>query len=399
MEVTRSERIAWIQLRQTPQLGPVRLLRLIRAFGSAESVLGQPAGQLEQAGVPRQVARAVAQRATEAARQEAEQEYARAEQNGIRILLYVEPDYPVNLKSIYAPPPYLYIRGELKSEDRLGVAIVGSRRAGREGIQMAEQLAAALARRGLTIVSGFARGVDSAAHRGALEAGGRTLAVLGNGLSRCYPPENRPLFEKLPEHGALLSELPYEAPPERKNFPSRNRIIAGLCLGVVVVEAPERSGALITARAAMDQNREVFAVPGRVADGRCSGCHQLIKDGAALVENEWDVLQALTGEIERLSEEIGMAALSAPPKTGPAETPLRTQALPRQAPSPAKSARPAFSDEEETLWDVLDTQPVHIDLLCRRSGMEISRVSRVLLGLQLKQLVRQEAGMQFCKTL
>ena len=195
---------------------------------------------------------------------------------------------------------------------------------------MAGRLAAALVRRGLTIVSGFARGVDSAAHRGALEAGGRTLAVLGNGLSRCYPPENRPLFEQLPEQGALLSELPYDAPPERKNFPSRNRIIAGLCLGVIVIEAPERSGALITARAAMDQNREVFAVPGSIADGRSSGCHQLIKDGAALVENEWDVLQALTGEIERISEEIGMAALTAPPKTEQAPVPLKTERLPRR---------------------------------------------------------------------
>jgi len=388
LEIARAERASWIQLRRIPGLGPVLLLRLIRAFGSAQAVLEQPVESLRQAGLSAAVAEKVLEGRSPSARKQAEAELDRAEAGGIRVILYNESDYPVNLKSIYAPPPYLYVRGELQAQDRLAVAIVGTRKPSRDGLQMAAQLATGLARRGLTIVSGFARGIDSAAHRSALEAGGRTLAVLGSGLEQCYPPENRPLFEQVPEQGAILSELPLEAPPERKNFPPRNRIIAGLTIGVIVIEAPAKSGALISARAAMEQNREVFAVPGRVQDGRCSGCHQLIKDGAALVENEWDVLQALTTEIEQLSAEIGLAE-EAPP---PAEPEKVVPALPARAATPA---RPALTGEEEKLWNTLGGEPMHIDLISRRSGMEIARVSRVLTGLQLKQLVGQSAGMQF----
>ena len=390
MLIPRAERTSWIQLRQIPGLGPVAYLRLLRAFGSAQAVLEQPVERLRQAGLSPALAERLCEHRAKSAREQCEAELARAEAQGVRLVLYSEPDYPVNLKAIYAPPPYLYVRGELRPEDRLAVAIVGTRKATADGIQMAGHLAAALARRGLTIVSGFARGIDSAAHRAALEAGGRTLAVLGSGLEQCYPPENRALFEQVPKQGAIVSELPLEAPPARKNFPPRNRIIAGLTIGVIVVQAPAKSGALISARAAMEQNREVFAVPGPVPSGRFAGCHRLIKDGAALVENEWDVLEALTSEIDQISDEIGLGE-EAPL---PAERPTAVAALPAR---PAPLAPPSLSGEERELWNALAEAPTHIDLIARRSGLEIARVSRLLTALQLKQLVGQSAGMLFYK--
>ncbi len=387
MHSPRADRVAWLQLRQIPGLGPVLLLRLIRAFGSAQAAWEQSVESLQQAGLSAALAQKVRQSCSPSARAQAEAELDQAERNGIRIVLYNEADYPVNLKSIYAPPPYLYIRGELQPQDRLAIAMVGTRSPSRGGLRMAGQLAGALAQRGLTIVSGFARGIDSAAHRGALEAGGRTLAVLGSGVECCYPPENRELFEQLPERGAILSELPLGAPPERKNFPPRNRIIAGLCIGVLVIEAPVKSGALISARAAMEQNRDVFAVPGSVERGLSGGCHQLIRDGATLVENEWDVLQALTMEMEQIANEIGLA------EEAPSAS-RRAEATVPQLPV-RKQQVPALTSEEEQLWSALGEAPTHIDLISRRSRMEIAQVSRILTGLQLKHLVGQAAGMQF----
>lgn len=390
METSRAERVAWIQLRQIPQLGPVRFLRLIRSFGSAQVVFDQPASRLKEAGVSASLAEDICRGNNTKTRMEAEQELDKTAQKGIRILLYNEPDYPINLKSIYAPPPYIYVQGELKPQDRLAVAIVGSRRCDREGLQIAGELAEGLARKGITIVSGFARGIDSAAHRKAIEAGGRTLAVLGNGLNYCYPPENKDLLKQLPSHGAVLSELALDTEPRRENFPPRNRIIAGLSLGVIVVEAPERSGALITADVALQQNREVFAVPGSVKSGCHAGCHRLLKEGAILVENEWDVLQALAGTIERITAEIGLEEVEKPQQ---ATAPPVMQELPfMKQPAP-----PVLSSEEQTLWNILPDTPMHIDHLARLAGLEVSKVLRLLLGLQLKQLVRQSAGMQFSK--
>lgn len=392
MESSRAERAAWLVLRRIPQVGPVHFLRLVRVFGTAEAVLQQSSDSLRQAGFSPRIIQGILQGSQDDNRwKEAEAELERAAQDGCRILLHSDPDYPVNLRGIYAPPPYIYIRGTIEPRDRMAVAVVGSRKAGRDGIQMAGEIATGLSRRGITVVSGFARGIDSAAHRGAVDAGGRTLAVFGNGLRHCYPPENREMFEKVPEHGALISELPLDTPPEPRNFPPRNRIIAGLGLAVLVVEAPVKSGALITAHFAREQNRDVFAIPGRVPGGRSGGCHQLIKDGALLVENEWDILAALEREMERISDEIGLAEETPVPAVQPevkaeiADLPLLRAAQPK----------PQLSGDEAKLWDFLTDSPTHIDHLSRRSGMEISKVARILLGLQLKQLVRQAAGMQF----
>ena len=270
--------------------------------------------------------------------------------------------------------------------------MVGSRKATRDGILISGQLAKGLAQRSLTVVSGFARGIDSVAHRGAIEGGGRTLAVFGCGLRTCYPPENKELYSLIPEHGALISELPMDAPPERKNFPPRNRIIAGLGIGVVIVEAPKKSGALITAKYAKEQNREVFAVPGRVPGGYSAGCHELIRDGAILVENEWDITSAITTEIEQISNEIGMIE-----QDTVTEPVLPEKSLWDELPRSESRKSPPLTKEEDQLWSILTENPTHIDHLARKSGFEVSKVTRLLLGLQLKQLVRQEAGMQFLK--
>lgn len=352
----------------------------------------QSSDSLRQAGFSPRIIQGILQGSQDDNRwKEAEAELERAALDGCRILLHADPDYPINLRGIYAPPPYIYVKGTIEPRDRIAVAVVGSRKAGRDGIQMAGEIATGLSRRGVTVVSGFARGIDSAAHRGAVEAGGRTLAVFGNGLRHCYPPENREMFEKVPEHGALISELPLDTRPEPRHFPPRNRIIAGLGLAVLVVEAPVKSGALITAHFAREQNRDVFAIPGRVPCGRSAGCHQLIKDGALLVENEWDILAALDREMERISDEIGLAeeapvfAAQSEAGTGIVDLPLLRAAQPK----------PSLSRDEAKLWDFLSDSPMHIDHLSRQSGMEISKVARILLGLQLKQLVRQAAGMQF----
>ena len=396
MTVSSTERVAWIQLRQVPQLGPVRMLRLIRAFESAQAVFEQSVEVLRREGVPEAVARNIVQSRGDENLAAARKQMDRAEKAGCRLLLYTEPDYPLNLKKVYAPPPYLYVRGTLEEKDQAAVAIVGSRRATRAGLQLAGQIAAGLVRQGLTVVSGFARGVDSAAHRAAIEAGGRTLAVFGNGLGTCYPPENKAMFAELPSHGALISELPVDAEPRRENFPPRNRIVAGMCLGVVVIDAPARSGALITARSAMDSGREVFAVPGQVVGGRSAGCHQLIKDGAALVENEWDVLQHLTVPLEQIRDEMEVPqAAAVASREGKADNSMETQPL--LEPLKKKKLNPVLTEDEQKVWKILPEDPVHIDQLSRDSGLDISKVSRILLGLQLKQLVIQSAGMQFCK--
>lgn len=202
-------------------------------------------------------------------------------------------EYPKNLKNIYNPPGELFVSGDILSSDSNAIAIVGTRRATHYGLEQCEKLSYELASRGITIVSGMARGIDSAAHRGAIRAGGRTIAILGSGHNNIYPPENRKLYEQITKNGAVISEFPSDTPPLRTNFPKRNRIISGMSKGVVVVEAPRKSGALITADFALEQGRDVFAMPGNVSSVKNSGTHWLIKEGAKLIENAWDILEEL----------------------------------------------------------------------------------------------------------
>ncbi|HEV8614615.1 MAG TPA: DNA-processing protein DprA [Methylomirabilota bacterium] len=279
------------------------------------------------------------------------------------------PSYPALLAAIPSPPAVVYVRGRLVDDDALAVAIVGSRRATPYGVEVAERLASELASRGVTIVSGFARGIDTAAHRGALAAGGRTLAVLGCGVDVVYPAENAPLVAQVAARGALLSQFPLGTPPVPQNFPARNRTLAGLALGVIVVEAAERSGALITAGFAGDLGREVFAIPGRITSESSRGANGLLQDGAKLVQHWMDIVSELPDRWRRAILDTATA--------GDAPAPL------------------AGSDDERMLRALSVDEPQHIERLMARVEMPAARASAVLTALELGGFVRQLAGQRW----
>jgi DNA processing protein len=362
--VERAEREARWAFGLVPQLGGVALKGLLDSFGSAVKAW-QAAPQALQAvqGVSPGMARAIRRFPRVAAVREDQERVDRA---GVQVLVWGDPHYPLRLQHIVSAPPVLYIRGKLEPGDEAAVAIVGARNATAYGEDVARELASELSRRGLTIVSGLARGIDAAAHRGAIEAGGRTIAVLGSGLDEIYPPEHRGLAGQVATHGAVISEFPLGTPPLRLHFPRRNRIISGLCLGVIVVEAGVDSGALITANHALDQGREVFAVPGRVHARYSEGCNRLIKAGAKLVETWEDVLSELLPHVK-------------------GRKPVR----------PAVSPPPALTVEEQGVFDLLAEGPQHIDTLIVRAGLPGGRVASALLGLEMKGVVRQLSGKMF----
>lgn len=282
---------------------------------------------------------------------------------GIDVLWPEHANYPRLLKEIPDPPLVLFSRGELRPEDELAVAIVGTRHASSYGLAMAERLAAGLARTGFTIVSGLARGIDAAAHRGALAAGGRTIAVLGSGVQRIYPPEHEQLACEILEHGALISEAPPRAPPHGGMFPQRNRIISGMCIGVIIVEAGETSGALITARHAVEQNREVFAVPGRADAPNSKGCNRLLRDGAKWVESPEDVLQELGPLVRPVPRPDGTAVRQ------PAE--LKLTAI------------------EQKVLQAIRTDPTPIDEVIVLTDLAASQVLAILSVLEMRRLIRR----------
>jgi len=277
-------------------LGSVRTQALLKHFGSLEEIFqAKERGLKEVKGIGEKIAFEIIQSIR---RIDLKKELDLIKRYNIKIVSFLDKGYPKNLKNIYDPPIALYVLGDLVPQDDAAIAIVGSRLASFYGIQQAERLGFELASRGVTVVSGLARGIDSSAHRGALKAGGRTLAVLGSGLLNIYPKEHRGLAEEISENGAVISEFPMRTIPERGNFPKRNRIISGLSLGVVVVEAAQRSGALITSDIAMEEGREVFAVPGKVDSITSRGTNRLIKQGAKLVETANDILEELDFQIE-----------------------------------------------------------------------------------------------------
>jgi DNA processing protein len=292
--------------------------------------------------------------------------FATCRQHAIDILTEADPAYPRMLAEIHDPPSILFVRGRLIADDALAVAIVGSRHATHYGLSQAEQLAGSLARAGLTIVSGLARGIDAAAHRGALAAGGRTVAVLGSGLLNIYPPEHEALADEVAANGAIVSEAPPHSPPLAGAFPQRNRIISGLSLGVIVVEASTQSGALISARHAMEQGREVFAVPGRIDNRLARGCHRLIRDGAKLVETVDDVL-----------EELG-------PLVGPI-----TKADGQEVRNPAELQ---LNELETAVLAALGDEPTTIDALVTASRLSVPQVLATLSVLEMRRLVRRLEG-------
>ncbi len=280
-----------LRLALVPGVGPKTRRALLDRFGSAEAVLGAPPSQLREVeGVGPKLSGRIAGAWREI---DAETEIALCREHGVRILTDQEADYPPLLRQVPDPPGVLFVRGALERRDEMALAVVGTRHPTPYGLRQAERLAGSLARAGMTILSGLARGIDAAAHRGALAAGGRTIAVLGSGVLNVYPPEHLALANEVIAHGALISESPPRSEPLAGTFPQRNRLISGMALGVLVVEAGEHSGALITARHAAEQGREVFAVPGRVDDRPARGCHRLLRDGAKLVETVDDILEEL----------------------------------------------------------------------------------------------------------
>lgn len=326
---------------------------------------------------------------------------------GCQIVTFYDAAYPPLLKEIDIPPLLLYVRGELKPEDALSIALVGSRQAKDYGRRVSYQLSFQLAQRGLTVISGFAKGIDTCAHRGALEAGGRTIAVMGNGLSLIYPAGNSELAEKIIESGALISEFPMGMKPRGENFPRRNRIISGLTFGTVVVEASNRSGALITARLASEQGREVFAVPGEIFSELSTGTHKLIDNGAKLISTVDDLLEALPRHALHQISALTPTQESKIPETpsdiiGGLEQPSvntsETATSKKRTTIPVVPP-PDLTTDEKTVFDAIEMPSSHIDTIVRTTQLPISQVSGVLLMLELKGVIQQLPGKQFAKTI
>jgi DNA processing protein len=350
----------WLGFNLVKGIGAVRFRALLNAFGDARAAWEASPQDLRLAGLSEKL---VQNLVLVRSRVSLEEEWARLQAQDIRLLTWDDEAYPSRLKEIDQPPPVLYVRGELLPDDEWAVAIVGTRRVTAYGRQVAEELAGVLARNGVTVVSGLALGVDSVAHQAALNAGGRTLAVFGTGVDQVYPPQNRRLAEQISRQGALLSDYPLGTPPDGVNFPPRNRIIAGLSLAVVVVEAGLTSGALITAAFAAEQGREVFAVPGNIHAPQSMGTNRLIQDGAHPLLNPQDVLEALN--LTMLTEHRA------------ARTLLPTDPL------------------EKQVYAVLGSEPLHVDEIRQRANMPIAQVSAALAMMELKGMVRQVGGMNY----
>ncbi len=354
---------AWLALKMVRGVGNITALNLTQAFGSPAAVLAARADALQCAGVRPELARAI--RRFDGWRTVQEQ-LARLDAVGGRLVTWADASYPEQLRQIYDAPLFVFVRGELTPDDALAVAIVGARAPSAYGVQMAAIISEGIAQAGLTVVSGLARGIDAAAHAAALSAGGRTIAVLGCGIDVVYPSEHHRLQMQIAKNGAVVSEFALGQQPDAENFPSRNRIISGLSLGTVVVEATEKSGSLITAEYALEQNREVFAVPGPVG-ARSRGPHRLIKQGATLVEGADDVLNEIA----------------------PYRSAVRRQ--------PIAPPVPALDGVQAQVYAALDEAGVHVDGVVVRSGLPAAQVLEVLLGLELVGLVHQLPGQRYAR--
>jgi len=363
----RAPREYLIGLNRIPEVTPRRMAVLLERFGSPELIWQAPVQALASLpGLAAAAERIAASRDEEGLDRELE----RAEREEVRIVTLLDLDYPAPLRAIEAPPAVLYLKGEGSLSAAPMIAVVGTRRSSGYGRSVAESLAADLARCGITILSGLAVGIDAAAHRGALKAGGATIAVLGSGLFRLYPAAHRRLAEEILERGLLVSEYPLDLAPAKWTFPQRNRILAGLVRGVVVVEAPERSGALITARLALEQGREVLAVPGNVTSAGSVGPNRLIRDGAALVEGAGDVLAQF-------------------PDLAPLLRPRADDRAARLA---------ALSPEARRAYDLIGLEPVHIDDIIACGQLSPTEAAHALLVLQMENLIQELEGRRYGRT-
>lgn len=352
----------WLGFSLVPEIGTKRILTLLNGFGSLSSAWMATEASLREVGFDGVALENLLRFRT---RINPEAELEKVERANARLLILTDEAYPPLLRDLPDAPAVLYVRGTILPSDSLALAVVGTRKATAYGRDAAHDLSRQLARNEITIVSGLAQGIDTAAHRGALDGGGRTIAVLGCGIDRVYPLENRALAHEIVEHGALVSEFPLGAPPDKRNFPRRNRVISGLSLGVLVVEAPENSGALITSEIAAEQGREVFAVPGNIFNLSSRGTNRLIQDGAKLVQSVDDVLNEL--------------------HVAHTDRNTRTQTT-RIVPE---------NDIEARLLDHLSADPIHVDDLARLCGLPIAAVTSALTILELKGLARKTGSMQY----
>jgi len=368
--------LSWLALALTPGLASRLSARLLREFGSPEEVFRAPLTRLEACRLPAPVAQAVFKKQSF---KRAEKELALTRRiDRCRLLNWTDPEYPQTLLQIYDPPVMLYVRGDAEVLNLPSISIVGTRRPTLYGTQMAERLGRELAARGLVVVSGLARGIDAIGHQGAMAANGRAIGVLGTGVDVCYPKENKKLYEKVLERGAIISEFPLGTHPAPENFPVRNRIVAGLPLGVVVVEGAQYSGSLITARLAMEFGREVFGVPGNVTQPVSFAPNQLIKQGAKLVTNGADVIEELPAPVR--------AAL--------------VQAEQPEAEQRNLLAAASLNSSQKKIYDLLSTdEPKHIDDIVEQSGLNSSEVLATLFDLEMKGIIRQTPGKQFSRVL
>ncbi len=368
--------LSWLALALTPGLGSRLSARVLRKFGSPDGAFRASLADLESCNLPAQAAQAMVKKES-FKRAEKELDGVRKISN-CRLLNWTEPEYPQTLLQIYDPPVLLYVRGDVQVLNLPSLSIVGTRRPTLYGTQMAQRLGRELAARGLVIVSGLARGIDAIGHQGALDANGRAIGVLGTGIDVCYPKENKKLYEKVLERGAIITEFPLRTHPAPENFPVRNRIVAGMPLGVVVIEGAQYSGSLITARLAMEFGREVFGVPGNVTQPVSFAPNQLIKQGAKLVTNADDVIEELP-------------------------TPVRAALVQAEQPEAEQRnllAAASLNGSEKKLYELLNAdEPKPIDDIVEHSGLNSSEVLATLFNLEMKGIIRQLPGKQFSKVL
>lgn len=358
---------AFIALNMIPALGYKKVTDMLEIFKEPQEIFKASSSTLKRfPGIGDEITRGI----KEWKEEKLKEDIRLIKKFNVKVVTFEEKDYPPNLKILYNPPLVLYIRGEITEEDRLAIGIVGARYGSLYGLTMAEKFARQLSAREFTIVSGLARGVDSASHKGALKACGRTIGVLGSGVDRIYPAENKKLADEIIENGAIISEFPMATIPDRANFPKRNRIISGLSLGVVVVEAAKRSGSLITASFALEQGRLVFALPGRADSLKSEGTHNLIKEGAILVNNVEDIVK----EIEPM---LGGFKLE-------------------EKKSPSKKT--SLPQDEQSLFSLITDEGIHIDELIKKSCLPAGSVNAHLLKLQLRSLIKERPGKVYTLT-
>ncbi len=362
----------WIALKSIKGIGYVSFPALADRFGSPAAVFSASVSDLQQTeGISSRIASAIVDfRDWDNIKVELELIH----KYNVKIVTYRDESYPRQLLNVYDRPPYIYVRGNLNSED-INIAIVGSRAASTYGKYTTERISRDLALQGVTVVSGMARGIDSSAHRGAITAHGRTVAILGSGLDVIYPPENKKLFADIIDNGAVISEFPMGTPPRSTNFPARNRIISGMSYGVVIVEAGEKSGSLITARLALEQGREVFAVPGSIDSAGSRGTNKLIKQGAKLIENTEDILEEILPQIEQKKPLKGFSANETLNASNP-----RVEKL---------------NAVEQKLYDLVSPKRMHIDDLISLTGFSSADILSALTTMELKGIVRQHPGKFF----